>query len=384
MVSGGKQSTRWSMLRVGVFAACAVAVLAGVVIFLTKSEAIFESKAILYTDFANVSGLVVGSPVRLAGIDIGSVESIRFSKDQTNKRVVVGLGVKEVYLSRIHHDSIAQLNSRGLLGDMMVNISLGSPDQPELEDGGNLQSREVQGIAELINSVEGVVARVNGLTGVIDERLRQILTEDLANDLGRMVKSTANMMEQVERGPGLAHALLYDRELKDSAAGVLSDARKTASRVDSTMARIDRAMTEVERGDGLLHGAIYGEGGAALFKELTSASAELKDILHEVREGKGIAHTMIYEEDRTNLLVNLEHASQIVDRLMTEVDEGKGTIGGLLKDPTVYRDLKGVLNSVRRNVLLKALVRMTIKEDHLEAPPMPESPSEDREERASR
>jgi phospholipid/cholesterol/gamma-HCH transport system substrate-binding protein len=78
---------------------------------------------------------------------------------------------------------------------------------------------------------------------------------------------------------------------------------------------------------------------------------------------------LIYEEDQTNLVQNLAEASRLVKKLAEEVDDGKGTVGGLLKDPTVYRDLKNVLGEVRRNVLLKALIRMTIDEDQIERTP---------------
>ena len=53
-------------------------------------------------------------------------------------------------------------------------------------------------------------------------------------------------------------------------------------------------------------------------------------------------------------------------RLAKETEEGKGTIGGLLKDPTVYQDLKRTLDNVERNTLLRALIRFAIKHDHID------------------
>ena len=51
---------------------------------------------------------------------------------------------------------------------------------------------------------------------------------------------------------------------------------------------------------------------------------------------------------------------------MDDVDRGKGTVGALIKDPTVYQDLKQLLGEVRRNVILRSVVRMTIAKDGLE------------------
>ena len=75
--------------KVGVFAAGTIAVLIAVVLFLSKSQALFSGKATLIAEFTNTSGLVVGSPVRLAGIDIGTVEDIRFAEDPDKKTVIV-------------------------------------------------------------------------------------------------------------------------------------------------------------------------------------------------------------------------------------------------------------------------------------------------------
>jgi phospholipid/cholesterol/gamma-HCH transport system substrate-binding protein len=376
-------------LKVGIFAAVTILLFVGVVMFLSKSEALFSNKITLVATFENTSGLLVGSPVRLAGIDIGTVEDIRFSDDPNSKNVQVILGVDDEYLDRIRTDSIAQMNTKGLLGDMMVNISLGSMQASGLKDGDPIRTKEVQGLSQIVASVETAVSTVKDLTAVVDERVRLVLTEEFAKDIGRIAHSTANLMQEVEQGKGLANALLYDPQMKNDAKQFFADARSTATKVDRAVGRVENVLAEVEKGDGLIHGAIYGGGGKKLFDDLTVASGELTSILREVREGNGIAHTLIYEEDKTNLIQNLEQASLLVKQLAEEVNEGKGTVGGLLKDPTVYRDLKNVLGSVRRNVLLKALVRLTISDDDISRPPSikqpekaPDLPAADREEQA--
>ena len=40
----------------------------------------------------------------------------------------------------------------------------------------------------------------------------------------------------------------------------------------------------------------------------------------------------------------------------------------LLEDPTVYEDLTNILGNIKRNVLLKALIRYTVVKDGLERP----------------
>lgn len=52
-----------------------------------------------------------------------------------------------------------------------------------------------------------------------------------------------------------------------------------------------------------------------------------------------------------------------LNRVSTDVERGRGTLGGLIVDPSVYENMKTVLGNIERNVLLKAAIRWTIKED---------------------
>ena len=88
-----------------------------------------------------------------------------------------------------------------------------------------------------------------------------------------------------------------------------------------------------------------------------------------MRNGKGLLHSLVYERDRGNLLDNLTALSTTLRRLGDEVQEGKGTVGALLKDPSVYEDLKTILGNIKRNKLLRAIIRMEIKSDGLRATP---------------
>jgi phospholipid/cholesterol/gamma-HCH transport system substrate-binding protein len=98
------------------------------------------------------------------------------------------------------------------------------------------------------------------------------------------------------------------------------------------------------------------------------AAAELAAAVRQVREGNGFLHSLIYEPDNARALNELNQAAARLNHIVSEIDKGHGTLGGLIVDPTVYEDLKKILGNVERNVLLKALIRFTIKEDELRRP----------------
>jgi len=84
-----------------------------------------------FARFGSVSGLRVGSPVEIFGIEVGKVESL--TMDQEKQAAVVELRVKKGIM--IHGDAIASIKTAGLIGDKYVQIDPGGAEPP-LEPGG--------------------------------------------------------------------------------------------------------------------------------------------------------------------------------------------------------------------------------------------------------
>jgi phospholipid/cholesterol/gamma-HCH transport system substrate-binding protein len=75
--------------------------------------------------FDNVGDLKVGSPVSMAGVRIGQVETIRF--DPNDYRAVVSLQIAEEF-DQIPEDSDASIQTQGLLGGKYIGIGPGGSD----------------------------------------------------------------------------------------------------------------------------------------------------------------------------------------------------------------------------------------------------------------
>ncbi len=356
-----KESFR--IARVGVFVGLSITMLVVVLALLGRSRSLFSEKALLYASFDNISGLVVGSPVRLAGVDVGIVQAIRFDRDLKVKKVRVTLGVQGKYLERICADSVARLSSKGLLGDMLINVSVGSPNFPRLRSGDTLQSQESEGLSQVVESVQDGIGEVRRLVGHVDDRVQTVLSAELAQDLKRVVHASANVMENIERGGGLLHEVIYNPQLAKSGAALLSEAQQSAQHLNQALLRVDGLLAAVQNGNGTLHGLVYRDDGGKLLAEAQHAAFELASILTEVRQGRGTIHGLVYDDGKTNLVADLGAAARILRGLAEQVQQGKGTVGGLLRDPTVYQDLKLILGNVQRNTLLKALIRSAISSD---------------------
>ena len=84
-----------------------------------------NSGYLVTAEFNNVGDLKVGSPVSIAGVRIGSVESVSF--DPKSFKAVVGLNIESNY-KQIPDDSDASIQTAGLLGGKYIGLTAGGAE----------------------------------------------------------------------------------------------------------------------------------------------------------------------------------------------------------------------------------------------------------------
>src|SRR3954453_4795405 len=120
------RSLAWSELKIGGLTIVAIAIAAVLVFSLTGTKGFAWQRYSLKTTFPNVAGLAAGSPVRVAGVDVGSVTSIDFAGEQVD----VTFELKKTLRERVPDKSVASLGSISLLGESAVDIPPASSGAP--------------------------------------------------------------------------------------------------------------------------------------------------------------------------------------------------------------------------------------------------------------
>ena len=127
------------LARLGAFIVATLAVLAAGVFIIGSQENLFRATYQLKAQFDNVAGLAVGADVQVGGVHSGNVRRITLPHKPGDKVIVVmdlDRSTKEI----IKSDSVASIETEGVLGDQFVAISFGSAGQAEVEDGETIQS----------------------------------------------------------------------------------------------------------------------------------------------------------------------------------------------------------------------------------------------------
>jgi phospholipid/cholesterol/gamma-HCH transport system substrate-binding protein len=91
--------------------------------------------------FNDVQGLREGAPVRLAGVNIGTVRHVRANPQRKDCPAEVEMTLATTYEIRIPKDSIAGIETAGVLGESFVSIDAIQASGPPIENYGYLKSR---------------------------------------------------------------------------------------------------------------------------------------------------------------------------------------------------------------------------------------------------
>jgi phospholipid/cholesterol/gamma-HCH transport system substrate-binding protein len=143
-------------VRLGVFIVATLAVLATGVFIIGSKEYLFSQTYQLKTQFANVAGLSTGADVQVGGVHSGTVRSIILPHDPREK-VTVLIDLEKSTQEIVKKDSVASIETEGLLGNEYIAVSFGSANQPEVHNGDTIASIPPLEMAALLNKASGIL-----------------------------------------------------------------------------------------------------------------------------------------------------------------------------------------------------------------------------------
>jgi phospholipid/cholesterol/gamma-HCH transport system substrate-binding protein len=356
-------------MRIGAFILIGLVVFLAIIYLLGAQARYFERKYALTAEFAEVGGLIEGATVRLAGVQIGRVTKVELPPEPGGK-VQVTLTLARRFADRVRRNSEARIVTQGLLGDKLVEITIGSADAPPLKPGDTIATRNPFEMQEMFSAGAETLAQVN----------------QLAVTLRKTMDRVDRMTDEVEKGKGWLHVLIYEepeslRRLNalltstqqllaqaqndESAVGVLLS-RDSGKSVRSLLAAMDafgRAAQKPDAGEGLLPTLLYDPQYKDVARDLQVVTHNFRDVSEKLAHGQGLLGGLLKDggdatlgQAAADFRVAMANLRVVTDRLKT----GEGTMGALLADPTVYENLVQFLEGARRSFLLRSLIRSTI------------------------
>jgi phospholipid/cholesterol/gamma-HCH transport system substrate-binding protein len=358
-----EQRERRTIVRAGVFVALTLALLAVVVLLIGKANRVFDRQVSYHMYFENVEGLKIDSPVWVGGLEVGRVSGIDFLSDVEDPRIDVKIELARRFSNRVRADSVARITGRGVLGDKAIDISMGSAKTPAIPPGGEIQIGSSGELTTLLKNGGEVLENAVAITKDLRRTVAAYSDPALKDDVAATLASFRSIFGRVEKGPGAAHALIYDKQTAEDTQALVARLGNVATRVDHAVNQVDALLEAARTGPGALHALFYDPQGGKAVDELGQAASELGTLIHDARTSKdGAIHQLVYG-DASHLFANLGGVAEDLKAITGTIRSGEGTLGALVNDPSVYDDLRTILGNLKRNHILRELVRMTVTND---------------------
>src|SRR6266849_685661 len=161
----------WKMLRVASVAALAVLALAVLLIARPMRQTI--GVKVYFTD---AMGLRPSARVRLAGVDGGSVTSVRVRPESKDAPVEIAMALKTTYELNIPNDSTVSLETAGVLGETFVEIDSHKASGPPIRSGGTLKAQPIPSLTTE-QMIAKFAAAFNLSTSEAAEKLEALIKE---------------------------------------------------------------------------------------------------------------------------------------------------------------------------------------------------------------
>jgi phospholipid/cholesterol/gamma-HCH transport system substrate-binding protein len=324
------RSLAWAELKIGVVSIVALT-LAAILIFLLSGEGGFSwQRYSLKTVFDNVSGLNEGSPVRVAGVEVGSVTAMGF----LGERVEVTFELSERMRPRVTTASTASLGSVSLLGESAVDITPSSEGTP-IEEWGYVPSGRAAGsLTEVATqATEGIEQLTALLTDIRAGRgtVGKLFTDEaLYREMNALVSAAEEVASNVSEGRGTL--------------GRLATNPAAAEALETSLKNFEAVTARLRAGEGSL-GRLMTDDTFA--NSLSSTTTNLDAITNRINRGEGTAGKLITERE---LYDRLNSMSERLDKVMAGLQQGEGTAGQLLRDRQLYENMNGAVGELRKLV----------------------------------
>jgi phospholipid/cholesterol/gamma-HCH transport system substrate-binding protein len=334
-----REKVSWAKLRVGIMVLVSLVVLAVAIFFISGQVGFLSKRYSLKVYFSGAGGVREGSEVRLAGIPVGNVSSIKISSfAEPDRAVEIDLRISSHYQDQIREDSVATLETAGLLGEAYVDVSRGGPGKKILQNGGIVQGHEEADIKQIVQNANDVVSNLRVLSTTLNKITDQVQTgqgsvgkliydQAFYNRLNASASSVERLISRVESGQGTVGKLLTDEAVYQ--------------RTVATLDHVDRLLEDIQHGNGSAAKFI---NDPAVYNDVRQFVSKANTLVDNIDKGQGTLGKLVTDDQLyTRLNDTVAHVNTITGRM----DRGEGTLGKLSTDPSMFNSLSASAKSLQ-------------------------------------
>src|SRR5580693_9346570 len=228
--------------RLGAFIIATLAVLAAGIFIIGGKQYLFTPTYRLKAQFATVVGLDPGAEVRIGGVRSGSVREIKLP-NRPDGKITVLLDLQRSTHEIITQDSVAAIETEGLLGNEYVSITFGSAQAPNVNDDDTIATLPPLVIADLMKKADGILDT----------------SQAALNNVSVTTANLSSITGKINQGQGTIGALVNDKKIYSQIDQTTVGLRDTVNHAQAGVAAFQENM-EAMKSNFLLRGYFKNRG----------------------------------------------------------------------------------------------------------------------------
>jgi phospholipid/cholesterol/gamma-HCH transport system substrate-binding protein len=211
------------MMRPARLAAIGLFVLTGLFLFalglflIGDRRMLFRDQFEVNADFEDIAALQTGAKVRVSGMDAGEVTAL-IVPTRASGKFRVRMRVREDLHPLIRVDSVASIQTDGLVGNKYLEIGAGTDEAARVAAGGTIASREPFDIAHLLERSSDTVESINLTVTQLRGQMQHVLAT-----VGAVATNANEVVEKV--GADAAAIAAAGRRISEDTTQIVADIR---------------------------------------------------------------------------------------------------------------------------------------------------------------
>lgn len=212
-----------------------------------------------------------------------------------------------------------------------------------------LQSSQApMAMADLLTSLAQMAKAIETGDGLLHSLIYEKGNERIFADLAAATTALRETLTGIKEGKGFLPTLLTD----PNPAVVVQ--------LTKLLASAHKLLQDIEKGQGVLHALIYEKQGGQAVKDFASAADNVNELLTKLQGRDGLLASLLNDPNHRQVLIDLAHIMRDFRQIAADIAAGQGTIGGFIKDPTLYENLTALLEGARRSWILRTVIQSTV------------------------
>lgn len=288
--------------KVGLMAASALVVLLLGYSFL-KGSSVFSKDTLIHANYDRVDGLAVSKPIMINGFQIGRVDHMKLLP---NGSIDVTLRINSGYSIPIN--SVARLESVDLLGNKAVIMDMGNSTQM-IENGGTINTNIAKNLLEQVEPVQKKAEVMIAKTDTILSNLNEILNDNFKNNIQSSFKSIANTLANLEKTSTQVNDIVGGERTK--IATILNNVQSITENLNNNNSKINEILANASK----LSDKIAAANFTSTIDNANKAIADFQSIATKINSGQGTIGLLLKDE---NLYRNLQYSSASLNNLLID------------------------------------------------------------------